>query len=187
MLEVCDLRHERDQLGVSSKATKQKSSAIKRKMAKTREALNELAMWQVMGTDALAEDVKVTQAQLDAMLRGEPAPWDAEGDSVGAAPKLHFGRRYHLLMSDVERCTEQLDILKVELGRLQAWLAYMINVCTQACGSDSTDVESVPPADARTAWAVYGGDDASHGQLYFIRQHLQWCHATLGKASTLQW
>jgi hypothetical protein len=47
VLDVIDLQHARNKLGPSSKETKTKSQSIKAKRARIREALGELAMWQV--------------------------------------------------------------------------------------------------------------------------------------------
>lgn len=59
--------------------------------------------------------------QVDAMFRGEPAPWQYGSQFSGA--HMFFGRQYFMASNDAQRCREELQSLPVEKQRLQAWLA----------------------------------------------------------------
>jgi hypothetical protein len=72
VLDVIEVRHQQKKLGESGKQTKRKGSTIRYKMGKIREALQELAMWEVLGTDKTAQQVYMRQEDLDAMLQNHP-------------------------------------------------------------------------------------------------------------------
>lgn len=47
-------------------------------------------------------------AQVEAMLRGEPAPWEVGGSN--SSLQLTLGRKYFMATNDLDRCTEQLEV-----------------------------------------------------------------------------
>jgi hypothetical protein len=150
--DVIDLTHQQKKLGTSSKETKRKASSIRSKMGKTREALDELARWEALGTDQSPQQLRMKQDQLDAMLRNEPAPWDAIG-VASQGNKLHWGRKFQLVIADRDRCKEQLVILRVERARFQTWVARKMANCLQACGTASTAQELLK-SQSKSAGAV---------------------------------
>lgn len=123
----------RDELGPSGKDTRTASKAIKSKLRQARHLATDMAQYQVLGTSQQPEDVRVTEEQLLAILRDEPAPWAGESASTPLGKLLHYGRLYYQLLSDRDRCKEQLTLLGLEHLRLQAWLRHMIGVCELAC------------------------------------------------------
>jgi hypothetical protein len=155
-------------------------------MGKIRETSSELAMWEALGTDKTADQVRLKDSQLDQMLKGEPAPWDVGGEMSAEGRQLFYGRKFHLVMSEKERCMEQLVVMRTERSRLLAWLEHQIKVCTDACGAASTDLESISPVtSAAEAWGEYGSDP--QGALYFVRQHLRWCIGSRAAVQALAW
>lgn len=187
VLDVRDLRLKRDSAKTCSKEKKRVTNTIKRKMTKIREAVAELAIWRALGTNQPAEQLKVTQEQLDSMLKGQPAPWDVDGATGVEGSKLFYGRKFHLVMSEQDRCNEQIHILRIERGRLLAWLQCQIQICTDACATapPAKDISTV--GTAAEAWEVFGAHKPEHGRLYFIRQHWEWCSDATKTVQAFAW
>ncbi|KAJ9512604.1 hypothetical protein QJQ45_018896 [Haematococcus lacustris] len=163
-LDARELGLRQDELGRKGQETRALSKGIKAKLKQARVQLDEMAEWQVLGTSQLPNDVRVTDEQLQSIVHGEPAPWDEESTSTPRGKLLHYGRLFHQLLSDSDRCQEQLALLHVEQGRLQAWLEHMLKVCQEACAE-------------RTA---------EPGTCFYVRQHHKHYSAMLAKLKGLQ-
>ncbi|KAL6758767.1 hypothetical protein V8C86DRAFT_2587576 [Haematococcus lacustris] len=163
-LDAREMGLRQDELGRKGQETRALSKGIKAKLKQARVQLDEMAEWQVLGTSQLPNDVRVTDEQLQSIVHGEPAPWDEESTSTPRGKLLHYGRLFHQLLSDSDRCQEQLALLHVEQGRLQAWLEHMLKVCQEACAE-------------RTA---------EPGTCFYVRQHHKHYSAMLAKLKVLQ-
>lgn len=191
VLDVRELHHEKENMGISSKETRRVDRAIHSKKGKIRAALKELALWEVAGTQQSPDAVLVDEAKISKMISDmeAPFPWEAQqqGGEAGAVAQFH-GRKYYMLWSEVQRCTEQLGFLKVERERLEAYLTRVIAACTAACSMHGIIMQEVgAAATPAAAWAAYDQAGTHAGRLYFIRQHLAWCQKVLGQVHALQW
>ncbi|KAJ9534336.1 hypothetical protein QJQ45_016030 [Haematococcus lacustris] len=165
-MDARDMSHRRDTIGRSGKDTKAISRGIKAKLRQARLQLDEMALWQEVGSCLQPQQLpapRVTDEQLQAMVRGKPAPWDEEFMATPRGKLLHYGRLFHQLHCDRARCKEQLAVLAVEHGRLQSWLQHMISVCDVVCASDAADP----------------------GCVFYIKQHHEQYTAMLAKAQLL--
>ncbi|KAJ9520412.1 hypothetical protein QJQ45_000171 [Haematococcus lacustris] len=161
-MEACEIGLRRDELGQKGQATQALNKSIKAKLKQARVLLDEMSHWQVLGTTQQLADVRVTDEQLQAMVLGQPPSWK-ESTGTDQGKLLHYGRQLHQLLSDSDRCTEQLAVLHVEQGRLQSWLQHMIQVCERVAAE---------PA-------------AQQGQLFYLQQHHSHYTAMLEKANGL--
>ncbi|KAJ9526224.1 hypothetical protein QJQ45_009695 [Haematococcus lacustris] len=66
------------------------------------------------------------------MVRGGSAPWERESQTSHEGKVLFFGRQFFHLLSDSQRCLEQLALLKLERARLNAWLHFILRASRAA-------------------------------------------------------
>ncbi|KAJ9504641.1 hypothetical protein QJQ45_030384, partial [Haematococcus lacustris] len=71
---VHELGLQRERMGQSDKDTRAASNAIKAKLRTARQLLKEAALYQALGSGEDAAAVSIIEEQLQAMVRGEPAP-----------------------------------------------------------------------------------------------------------------
>ena len=188
VLDLRNVRQQQEKGGKSNSDIKQLRVASNRLTRGTWKALKELVRWQCMGPGEAAAH-SVTSEQLDAMLRGEPAPWEADGPRQGGdAQLLYYGRLAHGIMADQARCIEQLRILGVERTRLQAWLQFMSAECLLQHGNEVTGAVAVQAAaSAAEAWQLYGADGEKEGRMFFLGQHYEWCQRTHAAVAAFKW
>ncbi|KAJ9528231.1 hypothetical protein QJQ45_014348, partial [Haematococcus lacustris] len=113
--DVHELGLQRDELGPSGKDTRAMSKAIKAKLRQIRQLLDEMAHYQVLGSIQPPATARVTEEQLQAMVRDEPAPWAGESATTSLGKLLYYGRQLHQLLSDRDRCKEQLAVLRLSM------------------------------------------------------------------------
>ncbi|KAL6750001.1 hypothetical protein V8C86DRAFT_2545091 [Haematococcus lacustris] len=181
--DVHELGLQRDELGPSGKDTRAMSKAIKAKLRQIRQLLDEMAHYQVLGSIQPPATARVTEEQLQAMVRDEPAPWAGESATTSLGKLLYYGRQFHQLLSDRDRCKEQLAVLRLEHGRLLVWLRLMISVCEEACnvvqpGEQHDAHSAVEEAAARKPMM-------KPGQAFYVMQHFKQYKAMLHEAE--QW
>ncbi|KAL6749377.1 hypothetical protein V8C86DRAFT_3145376 [Haematococcus lacustris] len=167
---VAQLETKKDNWGTADKDTRALAKQAKAKMRLARQALDDLALWEVLGTNQVLDQVQVSHSQLRDMIQGGPAPWEEECQSTPLGKELFFGRQFLHLLSDSERCLEQLAVLHLERARLHAWLEHMCGVCQAAC----TKLEVQPSI-------------ATAGKLFYLHQHLAHFKAQILQLHGLQW
>ncbi|KAJ9519641.1 hypothetical protein QJQ45_013272 [Haematococcus lacustris] len=167
---VAQLETKKDNWGTADKDTRALAKQAKAKMRLARQALDDLALWEVLGTNQVLDQVQVSHSQLRDMVQGGPAPWEEECQSTPLGKELFFGRQFLHLLSDSERCLEQLAVLHLERARLHAWLEHMCGVCQAAC----TKLEVQPSI-------------ATAGKLFYLHQHLAHFKAQILQLHGLQW
>ncbi|KAJ9510428.1 hypothetical protein QJQ45_015889, partial [Haematococcus lacustris] len=167
---VAQLETKKDNWGTADKDTRALAKQAKAKMRLARQALDDLALWEVLGTNQVLDQVQVSHSQLRDMVQGGPAPWEEECQSTPLGKELFFGRQFLHLLSDSERCLEQLAVLHLERARLHAWLEHMCGVCQAAC----TKLEVQPSI-------------AMAGKLFYLHQHLAHFKAQILQLHGLQW
>ncbi|KAJ9517596.1 hypothetical protein QJQ45_025070 [Haematococcus lacustris] len=101
--DVHELMLQRDRMDQSDKDPCAASNAIKAKRKKARQLLREAALYQALGSGEYAAAVSMTEEQLQAMVRGEPAPWAEASTAPPYGKLLHYGRQLHHLQSDRDR------------------------------------------------------------------------------------
>ncbi|KAJ9523276.1 hypothetical protein QJQ45_024061, partial [Haematococcus lacustris] len=149
--------------GVADKDTRALARQSKAKMKHALQLLNELSLWDSLGTTQTPDEVRVTNSQLRGMVQGEPAPWEEECQSTPQGKVLFYGRQFLHLTSDSERCKEQLALLHVERARLSAWLYHAIHACYAAAAA------------------------ATAGKEYYLMQHIEHLESMQAKLLALQW
>ncbi|KAL6748596.1 hypothetical protein V8C86DRAFT_2873784 [Haematococcus lacustris] len=149
--------------GVADKDTRALARESKAKMKHALQLLNELSLWDSLGTTQTPDEVRVTNSQLRGMVQGEPAPWEEECQSTPQGKVLFYGRKFLHLSSDSERCKEQLALLHVERARLSAWLYHAIHACYAAAAA------------------------ATAGKEYYLMQHIEHLESMQAKLLALQW
>ena len=91
-----------------------------RKRRKLRQLLEEMYIWESIGT-AMAptkvDDVLVKQL----LVPGAALPW---ASASGTGQLLHYGRLYHAAKADMARTAEEGLLLQQERARLTRWLAH---------------------------------------------------------------
>ncbi|KAJ9525459.1 hypothetical protein QJQ45_003135 [Haematococcus lacustris] len=167
---VAQLETKKDNWGIADKDTRALAKQAKAKMRLARQALDDLALWEVLGTNQVLDQVQVSHSQLRDMVQGGPAPWEEECQSTPLGKELFFGRQFLHLLSDSERCLEQLAVLHLERARLHAWLEHMCGVCQAAC----TKLEVQPSI-------------AMAGKLFYLQQHLAHFKAQILQLHGLLW
>ncbi|KAL6760607.1 hypothetical protein V8C86DRAFT_2551662, partial [Haematococcus lacustris] len=95
VLLVAQLETQQTEWGVADKDTRALARQRQAKMKQAHQLVDQLALWEVLGTTQHPNQVRVTSSQLRSMF-------------------------FHLL-SDSQRCLEQLALLKLERARLNAW------------------------------------------------------------------
>ncbi|KAJ9510780.1 hypothetical protein QJQ45_027588, partial [Haematococcus lacustris] len=121
VLLVAQLETQQKEWGVADKDTRALARQSQAKMKQAHQLVDQLALWEVLGTTQHPNQVRVTSSQLRSMVRGEPAPWERESQTSQEGKVLFFGRQFFHLLSDSQRCLEQLALLKLERARLNAW------------------------------------------------------------------
>ncbi|KAJ9531763.1 hypothetical protein QJQ45_021915, partial [Haematococcus lacustris] len=121
VLLVAQLETQQKEWGVADKDTRALARQGQAKIKQAHQLVDQLALWEVLGTTQHPNQVRVTSSQLRSMVRGEPAPWEGESQTSQEGKVLFFGRQFFHLLSDSQRCLEQLALLKVERARLNAW------------------------------------------------------------------
>jgi len=81
-------------------------------------------VWSCLGTNQTIKDVSYGQDAVSAMYITGNAPWTHAGEGA----LLHFGRIFHRVNSDLDRCNEELLSLVVEKKRMIAWLRYNLGL-----------------------------------------------------------
>ncbi|KAJ9533993.1 hypothetical protein QJQ45_027097 [Haematococcus lacustris] len=90
--DVHELMLQRDRMGQSDKDPCAASNAIKAKLKTARQLLREAALYQALGSGEDAAAVSMTAEQLQAMVRGEPAPWAEASTATPYGKLLHICR-----------------------------------------------------------------------------------------------
>ncbi|KAL6757729.1 hypothetical protein V8C86DRAFT_2614897 [Haematococcus lacustris] len=145
VLLVAQLETQQKEWGVADKDTRALARQSQAKIKQAHQLVDQLALWEVLGTTQHPNQVRVTSSQLRSMVRGEPAPWEGESQTSQEGKALFFGRQFFHLLSDSQRCLEQLALLKVERARLNAWqlgcsstfssTSLTMRTCWQSCRS----------------------------------------------------
>ncbi|KAL6754365.1 hypothetical protein V8C86DRAFT_2704398 [Haematococcus lacustris] len=120
VLLVAQLETQQKEWGVADKDTRALARQSQAKIKQAHQLVDQLALWEVLGTTQHPNQVRVTSSQLRSMVRGEPAPWEGESQTSQEGKVLFFGWQFFHLLSDSQRCLEQLALLKVERARLNA-------------------------------------------------------------------
>ncbi|KAJ9527222.1 hypothetical protein QJQ45_025499 [Haematococcus lacustris] len=140
------------------------------KMKQAHQLVDQLALWEVLGTTQHPNQVCVTGSQLRSMVRGEPAPWERESQTSHEGKVLFFGRQFFHLLSDSQRCLEQLALLKLERARLNAWLHFILRA-----------------SRAAYAAAQAGEGAQAGGRQFYLQQHITHYEGMLAKLQKLLW
>ena len=85
--------------------------------------LDEMYLWQCLGTARSPADVAISKEQLKGMYSGDRPPW-ATDLSNGVAKARYHGRLHHAATAELARCEEELPILMVEKVRLVRWIKH---------------------------------------------------------------
>ncbi|KAJ9504763.1 hypothetical protein QJQ45_023552, partial [Haematococcus lacustris] len=88
--DVHELMLQRDSMGQSDKDPCAASNAIKAKLKTAGQLLREAALYQALGSGEDAAAVSMTEEQLQAMVRGEPAPWAEASTATPYGKLLHI-------------------------------------------------------------------------------------------------
>ncbi|KAJ9530662.1 hypothetical protein QJQ45_014812 [Haematococcus lacustris] len=157
VLLVAQLETQQKEWGVADKDTRALARQSQAKIKQAHQLVDQLALWEVLGTTQHPNQVRVTSSQLRSMVRGEPAPWERESQTSQEGKVLFFGRQFFHLLSDSQRCLEQLALLKLERARLNAWLHFILRASRAAYAAAQAG-EGAPageaPASSHTAFAA---------------------------------
>jgi len=156
---------EKRQQGEASKATQALASKIRGLHTKLHNRLEELYSWMRGASEDEHANVRLDASEVDAMLRGEPAPWHAGSQSSGV--RLLIGRRFHMAESDRQRCEEQLEVLPVEKRRLVQWLEIMLQRVRERVRVLLEAGVHVDEGPIPQAWHL----TRQHGELFMLRLH----------------
>ncbi len=138
MLEIRQLQAERDKAGQVCKDSKRILNSKRSKGKQIRHALGERSCWQQLGGETEAEP---SDAAIKSMIEGEEPPW---AGPVGPVAMLMHGRFLHVAGCDVERCSEELQILRVEQARLREWVTYMVGQVDIAVAECAMPLAAMP-------------------------------------------
>ncbi|KAJ9520759.1 hypothetical protein QJQ45_007627 [Haematococcus lacustris] len=170
VLLVAQLETQQKEWGVADKDTRALARQSQAKMKQAHQLVDQLALWEVLGTTQHPNQVRVTSSQLRSMVRGEPAPWEKESQNSPEGKVLFFGRQFFHLLSDSQRCLEQLALLKLERARLNAWLHFILRASRAACA------------------AAQAGEGAqAGGRQFYLQQHIIHFEGMLAKLQNLLW
>ena len=98
--------------------------------------LDEMYLWQCLGTGKAPADVAITDAQQKSMYNGERPPWDTDLSTAKTKERYH-GRLVHAAKANLARCMEKEPILRVEKARLGRWIRH-----TTRCVHDAIAVHT---------------------------------------------
>lgn len=121
VLEIKQVRVEREHVGTASKETARLRGVRDRKVAKLKEVLQELSAWRCINTSQTADQMAYAKEQVDAMYKGT-FPWRDADAGVAAALAVHHGRLYHSSRSNVDRTVEEEALIQVEKLQLMNWV-----------------------------------------------------------------
>ena len=113
-----------------------------------------------------------THAQVDDMLRGNPAPWHVGSQQSGM--ELMLGRKHFMATNDLKRCNEQIDIMAIEKVRL---LRYLDRTISNANIAVAADGEHLQLPDHKLT--------VESGKLFRLKQHIMHLKAQKADASKL--
>ncbi|KAJ9506985.1 hypothetical protein QJQ45_016586 [Haematococcus lacustris] len=170
VLLVTQLETQQKEWGVADKDTRALARQSQAKMKQAHQLVDQLALWEVLGTTQHPNQVRVTSSQLRSMVRGEPAPWERESQTSQEGKVLFFGRQFFHLLSDSQRCLEQLALLKLERARLNAWLHFILRA-----------------SRAAYAAAQAGEGAQAGGRQFYLQQHITHYEGMLAQLQKLLW
>lgn len=99
------------------------SKKAQRKRKRTRELLEEMYVWQSLGTVDSPSAFALTESQVKQLwVPGGVAPWSEGASSGASAAEMYHGRLYLAAAADLARSMEEQVILRVERARLARWL-----------------------------------------------------------------
>jgi hypothetical protein len=145
-----------------------------------RKVIDEMNLWnELLGADAGAS---LTEKQVERLLDEGELPPEGLGALQQRAAPLQLGKDYYMASNDLAHCEEEVGYLREELGRLRAWVGYMLERCEELWAAQAGQealqavqamTRDAAPSASATLVVTTHADAPYVGTTFHVWRHMQ--------------